>query len=86
MKPGTYAICVYTNSTKYYLYTAIKGTRILGSTATSAGNEGRVGALYRPQNISSRVSDQNEDLCFTLYKAKFNVGSVSWNLRSKASY
>ena len=84
LKPGTYAICVYTNSTKYYLYTAIKGTRILGSTATSAGNEGRVGALYRPQNISSRVSDQNEDLCFTLYKAKFNVGSVTWNLRSKA--
>jgi len=84
LKPGSYAICVYTNSTKYYLYTAIKGTRILGSSATSAGNEGRVGALYRPQNIASRVADQNEDLCFTLYKAKFNVGSVSWNLRSKA--
>ena len=78
LKPGEYAFCVITKSDKYQLVTAKTGD---GKTVKKPFT----GKLFRAQNTdsgSSWISDTNEDLTFTIGKAKFDTGTATFILKS----
>lgn len=76
LKPGEYALCVLTKSDKYELISAKNGD---GKTV----KQPFAGRLFKPQNTGEWVGDENEDLTFSIRKAKFNTGTVTFEMQTK---
>lgn len=76
LKPGQYAFCVLSKSKKYKLF----------SSSTTEGRTVKTpfkGRLFRSQNASKDwVGYTNEDLTFYLRKAKFDTGTVTFEMVS----
>lgn len=75
LKPGEYALCVLTKSDKYELISAKNGD---GKTV----KQPFAGKLFKPQNTGEWVGDENEDLTFSIRKAKFNTGTVTFEMQT----
>lgn len=73
LAPGTYAICVKTNSSNYTLATSRADLDLISSSGPRIP-ESLNGALFRAGNAGARTPDYNEDLCYVLYKCKFDTG------------
>jgi hypothetical protein len=75
LKPGEYAFAVLTKSNKYKLF----------SSTTEGGRKVKnpfAGRLYKAQNAGTWVGDTNEDLTFYLRKAKFDTGTITFEMVS----
>ena len=83
LKPGTYAICVRTNSDQYNLATSRVDLPLVGGSLLRKP-ESLAGSLFRATNLGKRVPDTNEDICFVLYKYRFDTGIRSLFLDNKA--
>lgn len=73
LKPGEYAFSVLTKSNKYKLYSA----------TTADGKKVKnpfAGKLFKAQNTGGWVGDVNEDLTFYLRKAKFDTGTITFEM------
>jgi len=77
LTPGEYAFCVTTKSDKYQLLSAKAGD---GKTV----KQPFAGTLFKPQNTGEWVGDNTEDLTFVLRKAKFETGSSTFTVQTKA--
>lgn len=62
-------------SASYNVWVAENGKIDLGTGEIITGKES-LGSLFKSQNASTWTADQNEDLMFTLFKAKFNISVV----------
>ena len=83
LAPGTYAICIRTNSNNYNVATSRADLELLSDSGPRVP-ESLTGALFRAGNAGGRTPDFNEDLCFVLYKCKFDTGIRSLFLDNKA--
>lgn len=75
LRPGEYAFSIVTKSNKYKLYSA----------TTADGKKLKnpfAGRLFKAQNTGGWVGDLNEDLTFYLRKAKFETGTVTFEMVS----
>ena len=77
LRPGEYAFCVLTKSDKYEVFSAKNGD---GKTVKQPFS----GRLFKPQNTGEWVGDENEDLAFVLGKAKFETGTVSFEMKTQS--
>ena len=75
LKPGEYSFCVLTKSNKYKLLSAKVGD---GKTV----KQPFAGKLFKPQNTGEWVGDETEDLTFAIKKAKFNTGTVTFEMKT----
>jgi hypothetical protein len=75
LKPGEYAFCVVTKSSKYTLLSAKRGDGKIVKNPFA-------GKLFKAQNTGNWVGDDNEDLTFYLRKAKFETGTSTFELIS----
>lgn len=77
LRPGEYAFCVLTKSDKYEVFSALNGD---GKTVKQPFS----GRLFKPQNTGEWVGDENEDLAFVLGKAKFETGTATFEMKTRA--
>jgi hypothetical protein len=70
-----YCIVILSDSNLYKVWISNMGDRIPGSTRTIS-EQPYAGVLFKSQNASTWTADQNQDLKFTLYRAKFNTSVV----------
>jgi hypothetical protein len=75
LKPGEYAFCVTTKSTKYQIFSAKQGD---GLTV----KQPFAGLLFKPQNTGDWVGDNSEDLTFVIRKAKFKTGTSTFKMKN----
>lgn len=75
LRPGEYALCVLSKSNKYKLLTARAGD---GRTVKVPFS----GKLFKPQNTGNWVGTSNEDLTFVFRKAKFETGTIVFELET----
>jgi hypothetical protein len=76
VQDGTeYCIVLLSDSNLYKVWISNMGDRIPGSTRTIS-EQPYAGVLFKSQNASTWTADQNQDLKFTLYRAKFNTSVV----------
>jgi hypothetical protein len=76
----SYALVVASDSNGYNAWVARMGDQIPGSSRTIS-QQPYNGVLFKSQNGSTWSADQNEDLMFTIYRAKFDttvVGNVEF--------
>lgn len=77
LKPGEYAFAVLSKSKKYKLFTALaEGEKKVKNPFS--------GRLFKTQNTGTWTSSTNEDLTFFLRKAKFETGTVTFEMVSPA--
>ena len=77
----TYAIGLFSNSTKYVAYISELGQNILGTTRR-VSEQPAVGALFKSQNVGGQQESPLQDLKFSLKRAlftKFTTGTVTFN-------
>lgn len=75
LKPGEYAFAVLTKSNKYKLFSSTtEGGRLVKNPFA--------GRLFKAQNAGNWVGDVNEDLTFYLRKAKFDTGTITFEMVS----
>lgn len=79
LKPGEYAFCIVTKSDKYQLLSAKVGD---GKTV----KQPFAGSLFKSQNTGDWIGDSNEDLTFVLRKAKFETGTVTFEMQNPQLY
>ena len=82
LSPGTYALCVKTNSDQYNLATSRADLPLVPG-SDSRTPESLSGSLFRATNLGSRLPDQNEDLAYVMYKYRFDTGTRSLILNNK---
>jgi hypothetical protein len=75
LKPGEYAFCVFSKSNKYKLLSSSQGN---GRTV----KQPFAGKLFKPQNTGVWVGTDNEDLTFYIRKAKFQPGTITFEMKS----
>jgi hypothetical protein len=71
----SYALVVASDSNGYNAWVARMGDQIPGSSRTIS-QQPYNGVLFKSQNGSTWTADQNEDLMFTIYRAKFDTSVV----------
>lgn len=77
VQDGTqYAIVLLTDTQGYNVWISNMGESMPGTDRT-VSSQPNLGSLFKSQNASTWTPDQNQDLMFTLYRAKFNVGSTA---------
>ena len=79
--PGEYAFSVISNSPNYTLYSGKLGASVLG-TGEIVNKEPYTGRLFKSQNTNLWLEETNTDLCFKLNKAKFETGTVTFELQT----
>lgn len=80
LAPGTYAICVITDSDQYKLSSGVSGSLVTNMNLRIT-DQPYVGGLFRPQNGSQYSVNLNEAIKFQLNKCKFTTftGSIVVN-------
>ena len=76
-----YAILISSDSFKYRVWTSYLGDASVNGLGTTA-SQPVMGSLFKSQNANTWTTDQNQDLCFKLYRAKFDT-SVTSNVELK---
>ena len=70
-----YAFCVLSNSKNYEMYTARMGQVTLDSSRLIS-KQPYLGSMFKSQNSTTWTAEQNEDVKFTLNRAKFTTGTA----------
>lgn len=70
LSPGEYAITLHTNSTLYSVYTATIGEKDLTTDERISATLSK-GSLFKSQNNSESIGENNTDLMFKLYRCSF---------------
>lgn len=83
LSPGLYALCVKTNSDKYTLITSSADRNLLPNSGPRKP-EVLAGQMFRSGNAGDRIANNNTDLCFVLYKCKFDTGVRSLFVENQA--
>lgn len=76
-----YAIFIRSDSFKYRMWTSYLGDSTVNGLGMTT-SQPVMGSLFKSQNANTWTTDQNEDLCFKLYRAKFDT-SVTANIPLK---
>lgn len=83
LQPWTeYAIVVSSQSTEYELFSAKTKETVLGSGSRTVTTQPAPGSLFLPQNGVMWLDSKDQDLMFTLGRARFDVGGGSLILRN----
>jgi hypothetical protein len=77
-----YCIFIRSDSFKYRLWTSYLGDSTVNGLGMTA-SQPVMGSLFKSQNANTWTTDQNQDLCFNLYRAKFDTSAVS-NIQLKS--
>ena len=80
LRPGIYAICITTDSSGYSLYSSTYNSYKYNST-NKVGRLPYIEQLYGYNDYTN--PNLNTDICFTLYKSKFDTGSAVFELSSR---
>jgi hypothetical protein len=86
LAPGNYAIVLHTNSNLYNVYTANIGEKdLLTDERISSTFSG--GSLFKSQNNSETIGENNTDLMFKLYRCQFQsaAGNRTFSIRTIAA-
>jgi len=79
--PGKeYAISVLTNTTEYSLFTAVSGDTVISDATKIATKQPYIGSLFKAQNASTLLKNDNENMKFVLYACDFgssNSGTMT---------
>lgn len=79
LAPGTYAICIMTNSDRYNMFVGQKGQNV-ANTQRLITKQPYVDQLFLPQNIAAFNGDTDTMLMFNLNRCEFNAsGTVVLN-------
>ena len=70
-----YAIVLSSDSNNYKVWISQLGDLIPGSSRTIS-EQPYMGVFFKSQNASTWSADQNQDLKFTIYRAKFDINAV----------
>ena len=70
-----YALVVQSDSNAYKLWISQMGDTIPGSTRTIS-EQPYNGVMFKSQNASTWTADQNQDMKFVIYRAKFDTSAV----------
>ena len=77
LNEGTeYALVIMANSVQYHVFTAYMGETIIGGTGI-VSQQPYAGVMFLSQNASTWTAVQEEDLKFTIYRAKFDTTTTS---------
>ena len=83
LQPWTeYAIVVSTQSTEYELFSAKTKETVLGSGSRTITTQPAPGSLFLPQNGVMWLESKDQDLMFSLGRARFDLGGGSLILRN----
>ena len=83
LQPWTeYAIVVTSQSTEYELFSARTTETVYGSTTRTVTTQPAPGSLYLPQNGVFWIESKDQDIMFTLTRAKFDIGAGSLILKN----
>lgn len=69
-----YAIVLMSDSIGYQVWISQMGEQVPGTQRT-VSEQPNLGSLFKSQNASTWTADQTQDLMFTIWRAKFNVGA-----------
>ena len=67
-----YAILIKSDSFKYRLWTSYLGDSTVNGLGMTT-SQPVMGSLFKSQNANTWTTDQNEDLCYKMYRAKFDT-------------
>ena len=70
-----YSICVIANTDEYLMYTAKMGQTTLDG-ARLISQQPYLGSMFKSQNSSTWTAEQNEDVKFTVNRAKFTTNTT----------
>jgi hypothetical protein len=73
---GEYCIVLLTDSNKYRVWISQIGDLIPGSNRTIS-EQPYMGVFFKSQNASTWTADQNQDLKFTIYRARFDTAAIA---------
>ena len=73
---GEYCIVLLTDSNKYRVWISQIGDLIPGSNRTIS-EQPYMGVFFKSQNASTWTADQNQDLKFTIYRARFDTDAIA---------
>ena len=77
-----YALVVTADSTNYKIYVAEINEFTVGSTEKRVNKQPTLGSIFYSQNGKTFTPDQNQDLTFRIYRAKFKDQSVKAVLKN----
>lgn len=84
LQEGTeYAIVLLSDSDEYRAYKATMGELPINSEQEALSSQPFLGVFFKSQNGSSWTLDQETDLMFNIYRAKFNTNNASCSLNFK---
>ena len=69
-----YAICILANTTDFTIYTSKMGQTTLDGTRLIS-QQPYLGSMFKSQNSTTWTAEQNEDVKFTVNRAKFTTGT-----------
>ena len=70
-----YAICMMASNTDFEIYTAKMGDTTLDGTRLIS-QQPYLGSMFKSQNSSTWTAEQNEDVKFTINRAKFTTNTI----------
>lgn len=76
VEPGSYAFCLFTDSSKYKVWISQLGERDV-KTGEVITKQPSLGVLFKATNSTTWTPDQQQDLKMRLYRAKFTVGQTA---------
>jgi hypothetical protein len=80
-----YAIVLLAETQGYNVWISQTGETMPGSQRT-VSKQPNLGSLFKSQNASTWTADQSQDLMFTIWRAKFDIGTSSSPTQALARY
>ncbi len=73
---GEYCFVLQSDSNNYKVWISSMGDQIPGSSGRTISQQPYAGVMFKSQNASTWTADQNQDIKFTIYRAKFDTTAV----------
>jgi len=73
---GEYCFVLQSDSNNYKVWISNMGDEIPGTSGRTISQQPYAGVMFKSQNASTWTPDQNQDIKFTIYRAKFDTSVV----------
>ena len=73
---GEYCFVLQSDSNNYKVWISQVGDEIPGTSGRTISQQPYAGVMFKSQNASTWTADQNQDIKFTIYRAKFDTSVV----------
>lgn len=73
---GEYCFVLQSDSNNYQVWISQVGDEIPGTAGRTISQQPYAGVMFKSQNASTWTADQNQDIKFTIYRAKFDTSVV----------